>query len=188
MENDKYTCHSGGAIGADLKWELQGDKYGVKTIAYSFKYHKTESNNQLILSEEELKEGWIHILKANENLKRGISSHIEPYVYRLLCRNWFQVKNSEQIYAIGELSKTKKSVDGGTGWAVQMAIDNNKPVYVFDQPQNQWYIYLEPHKRFVEYYAIPQLTKNFAGIGTRGLTNNGVKAIEQIYERTFKNL
>ena len=64
----------------------------------------------------------------------------------LLARNWCQVKYSKQVIAIGHIlnpgEKSAKgyrcnskyqSVDGGTGYAVQMAIDNLKEVYVFDQ-------------------------------------------------------
>jgi len=32
-------CHSGGCPGADMEWEREGEKYGVKTIAYSFYNH-----------------------------------------------------------------------------------------------------------------------------------------------------
>jgi hypothetical protein len=35
-----------------------------------------------------------------------------------------QVKNSDGIFAIGTISRGQ--VDGGTGWAVQMAIDAGK--------------------------------------------------------------
>lgn len=34
---DRLTCHSGGAEGADTYFETIGDKYGVKTNAYSYK-------------------------------------------------------------------------------------------------------------------------------------------------------
>ena len=186
MEKSEYTCHSGGAIGSDLCWEIEGEKYGVKTIAYSFKHHNTQSKNQLILTEEELKEGWEHIKKADETLKRKPNANVKPYVYRLLCRNWFQVKNSDMILAIGEFSRNRKTVGGGTGWAVQMGIDEGKDVYVFNQPENQWYIWLEPHKSFVPYYDTPKLTKNFAGIGTRNLSKSGVEAIQKVYKETFK--
>ena len=33
----------------------------------------------------------------------------------------------------------KVAVQGGTGYAVEMAIQAGKPVYVFDQVRNQWY-------------------------------------------------
>jgi hypothetical protein len=183
----EYTCHSGGAIGSDLCWEIEGEKYGVETIAYSFQYHTTESKNKLILSDEELREGWENIQIAEKTLKRGMNGNVKLYIYRLLCRNWFQVKNSETIFAIGEFLNTKKTkVKGGTGWAVQMGIDNNKPVFVFDQTDDTWYTYLYQKNEFVKVYGTPRLTKNFAGIGTRSLNRNGTEAIKRIYRHNIE--
>ena len=182
----EYTCHSGGAIGSDMYWEIEGEKYGVKTIAYSFHYHNTESKNKQILSDTEIAEGWEHIKIADKTLKRGMSCNIKLYIWRLLSRNWFQVKNSETIFAIGEFVNTKKTkVKGGTGWAVQMGIDNNKDVYVFNQSNDTWYRYWHVQGNFIPYYDIPVLPKNFAGIGTRELTKTGKKAIKEIYNFNF---
>ena len=182
----EYTCHSGGAVGSDMYWEIEGKKYGIRTIAYSFINHNTESLNKLTLSDQELKEGWEHIKKADETLKRSPSSNIKPYIHRLLCRNWFQVKNSDGIFAIGEFKNDKKTqVNGGTGWAVQMGIDNNKDVYVFEQSTDKWYRYWNIENKFLEYYTIPVLPKNFTGIGTRGLVSTGKIAIKEIYEYNF---
>ena len=183
--NKNYICHSGGALGADITWETYGEKYGVKTIAYSFNEHNTKSKNKKILSLDTMRDAISHLDKANEQLKRGSFSSHSPYVIHLLSRNWFQVKNSDTIFAIGKLHRNKKSVNGGTGWAVQMGIDNGKPIYVYDQTTKFWYAYLYTENKFVEYYDIPTLTENFAGIGTRKLSVFGEEAIKQIYKHNF---
>lgn len=182
-----HTNHSGGAAGADTEWEHQGEKYGVKTIAYSFGNHSQFSNNRHILTEEELAEGAIHAEKASLTLQRPwkyIAN--KPYVKNLLARNWFQVKNADCIYAIGKFAgKSRSLVDGGTGWAVQMAKDSGKQIYFFEQNENLWYEYTAEtgELRYVNY--IPTLTENFAGIGTREINENGKAAIQRAYERTF---
>jgi hypothetical protein len=72
-----------------------------------------------------------------------------------LIRNWSQVKHSDAVYAIGHLVKPgdrlfpnqqndtrtaqQVAVQGGTGYAVEMAIQAGKPVYVFDQERGMWY-------------------------------------------------
>ena len=56
-----YTCHSGGCPGADMCWENEGNKYGVHTIAYSFGGHKQEGKNRVILTTEQLNEGFEHV-------------------------------------------------------------------------------------------------------------------------------
>ena len=77
------------------------------------------------------------------------------------------MKNSESIFAIGTING--KQVNGGTGWAVQMGIDEGKSVYVFDQEKCKWYFW----NRDFEVCNTPILTKNYAGIGTREINENG---------------
>lgn len=168
-----YINHSGGAVGSDSYWDEVGQQYGVVSNHY---YHgkKTPKGN-VELTDAEFNEGKKHVLKANETL------HRKPEVYMdLLARNYNQVKNADAIFAIGHLKNG--IVDGGTGWAVQMAIDDGKPVYVYDQERKQWYkningVWSES--------SIPTLTKNFAGIGTRGLNESGKQAIRDVYNNTF---
>ena len=61
---------------------------------------------------------------------------------------------------------------GGTGWAVQVAVDHKKPIYFFEQNDNQWYYYDYESDRFEIYEEIPKLTEKFAGIGTREINDN----------------
>lgn len=182
-----YFCHSGGCPGSDMEWEIQGRSYGVKTIAYSFRNHVQESENQWVLTVEELKEGYQAAEKADETLKRNFSWVSRyPYVKNLLGRNWFQVKNSEAIFAISrKFLKKNKIVDGGTGWAVQMSIDNKKPTFVFNQPTNEWNKFNYDTNQFEVITEIPTLTKHFAGIGTREIDTDGKNAITAIYEKNL---
>ena len=178
-----YTCHSGGCPGSDMTWENEGMKYGVKTIAYSFYRHVQESKNQKILTAEELNEGFEAVKIANKTLKRNPERQYQ-YVQNLLSRNWFQVKNSDAIFAIGMFIDSK-TVKGGTGWAVQMAIDNKKPVFVFDQMNNEWNEFNYQSGQFERMDGIPKLTENFAGIGTREINENGKNAIKEIFEKNI---
>ena len=174
-----YVCHSGGCPGADLVWENEGAKYGVTTIAYSFRNHVQEGKNPKILTVDELNEGWDNVLIADKTLNKNVKNVTSPYMRNLLCRNWFQVKNSEAIFAAGKMD-SEKQVNGGTGWAVQMAIDNKKPVYVFCQTNKTWLYFDYEHKMFWPFHTIPTLTENFAGIGTRDLNAHGIAAIQEI--------
>jgi hypothetical protein len=101
MENN-FICHSGGCPGSDMEWEIQGREYGILTNAYSFKGHTQYGKNPIILNEQELKEGFEHVQIAEKGIKRPLSYIAQNhYVKNLLSRNWFQVKNSEAIFAIG---------------------------------------------------------------------------------------
>ena len=65
-----------------------------------------------------------------------------------------------------------------------MAIQANKPVYLYDQLRKQWYKKL-PNQEWSK-SEIPTLTKNFAGIGTRRINEDGIQAIKDVYNNTFK--
>jgi len=191
----KITCHSGGAIGADTAWEEIGAEFGVKTNAYSYRTKYHDSPNKVEISDSDYEEGVVEITKANKILGRfGIHKYMS-----LLARNWSQVKYSRQVFAIGTIIKTgQKSskgyknnskndvVDGGTGYAVQMAINQENDVYVFDQTKDKWFRWSYNSLRFVELKEVPLITEHdFAGIGTREIQPNGVKAIRNVYEKTF---
>jgi len=118
----------------------------------------------------------------------------------LLARNWAQVKYSNQVFAIGQIvnpgqkgsrgyaSRAKyQSVDGGTGWAISMSIQNKKDIYVYDQIKLKWFRWSYLSMGFIELEETPKIkTQNFAGIGTRQINEAGIRAIREVYETTFK--
>lgn len=191
----KITCHSGGATGADTVWDEIGEEFGVKTKAYSYRTKAHVSPNKVEISDQDYEEGVVQITKANKTLGRfGIHKYMS-----LLARNWAQVKYSKQVFAIGTIIKAgEKSVkgyknnskndvvDGGTGYAVMMAINEENDVYVFDQIKDKWFRWSYNSLRFVELKEVPLITEqDFAGIGTREIQPNGIKAIRDVYEKTF---
>lgn len=191
----RNTCHTGGATGSDMKFENISLEYNMEVKAYSFEEHNTDSQSRVILTNDEIAIGWEKAQKAAKSLKRN-TYNLSSYVKKLLARDWFQVKNSSAIFAIGYIlnpgeqgtripNKTNKQiVDGGTGYAIEMAIQYNKPVFVFNLKDNRWYKWKFNQFREIDY--IPQLTENFAGIGTRELTYEGKNAIEELYSSNFR--
>lgn len=178
-----YTCHSGGCPGSDMFWENEANNYGVTTIAYSFYGHTQQGKNRKILERPELDEGFEAVKIASKGIGRNPNVRW-PYVKNLICRNWFQVKNSDAIFAVGKFIN-RKIVSGGTGWAVQMGIDNKKPIFFFDQENNNWNKFNYEKEEFEVIDYVPKLTQNFAGIGTRELQENGKDAIREIYKVNF---
>ena len=190
------VCHSGGAEGSDTAWEKIGEKFGVKTKAYSYKTKVHTSSNKVEISDEDYKEGISEVNKANKFLNRyGIHKYMN-----LLARNWAQVKYSKQVFAIGTIIKPGDKggrgyhnkgkyevVDGGTGYCVMMGINNQREVFVFDQIRLKWFRWSYISLTFIELPETPIITcENFAGVGTRKLNSNGLKAIREVYEKTFR--
>lgn len=181
-QSDKYINHSGGAYGSDYYWGNIGEKYGVESKHYYGEENKKTPFGNTPVSKSAMEEADSHLMEANKTLGRVFPTS-KKYVNDLLRRNWQQVKNSDAIFAVSTIADNN-TVNGGTGWAVQMAIDNNKPVHVFDQDKGKWYEYNYSTKSWDE-TDTPTLTKNFAGIGTRKLNDAGKKAIEEVYKKTF---
>ena len=192
MKPKDYTNHSGGAKGADMKWDEIGRRYGVID-------HVHWKPKDL---EELPKETYAQMLKdvqsAGKVLKRP---HMGFRGVELVHRNWLQVRYADAIYAIAHIVSSgeidyrgfenksgKEIVAGGTGWAVEMAIQKGKPVYVFDMSRNSWYMWNYAFRNFCALKEPPTLIKDFAGIGSRLLTPQGIQAIEDVYIKTFNNV
>lgn len=173
-----FVNHSGGALGSDSAWGDIGEKYGVKSNHY-YKGKTPKGNVQI--TEDQYKEGLQKVEAAVGPLGRKIP-YSKPYVVGLLSRNWQQVRNSDAVFAIAQDFDSKGNVLGGTGWAVQMAKAEGKPIHVFSQKTGVWYSW--NGSAWVQ-EGTPKLTKNFAGIGTRELGDTGRKAIEAVYRNTF---
>lgn len=191
-----YVNHSGGAIGSDKYWGDIGSLYGV--ISNHYYYSEKTPNGNFEISKEDYEEGRIESAKA---AKYNFGYKYSAMKDNRLIRNWAQVKYSDAIFAIGHLVRPGEklfpnqindtrvalsaAVQGGTGYAVAMAILHNKPVYVFDQERKKWFKNIEG-----KWYEsdVPCLTKDFAGIGTRNLNEFGKKAIEEVYEKTISTI
>ena len=190
-----FTNHSGGAVGADMMWDTIGKEFGFNSHKHYWANNKTPGGN-VELTNEQLAEGVIHAKAAAKVLGRSWNNKFAD----LLGRNWYQVKNSTQIVAIaplinpgeknskGYVSKASRTtVDGGTGYAVEMGIANRKEVVVFDTKTNQWFKW---NGTTFEQTEIPTLHKNFAGIGSRQdngvMTSASIQAIRNVYQKTKK--
>lgn len=188
----QFVNHSGGAIGADSYWDEIGEKYGVVSNHYYYQDKTPRSNTEI--SEEDAKEGQRKVTIAARQMGR-----IKPNQQirnKLLIRDWVQVKYADAIFAVttmlntgDEMNYGKKALipqgKGGTGYAMQMAINEGKPVYVYDQVRRRWFSNIDGKWANSD---TPILTPNFAGIGTRELNRYGRDEIEHIYQVTFDSI
>lgn len=180
------TCHSGGAEGADLYFEQMALIYHCAVVHYSYKTPHHESDFKYELTFEEYQEGLQQVEIVAKQLKRF---RYKPYS-KYLARNFFQIKNATQVFAIACLEKDAmgvwRQVQGGTGWAVQMGINHCREIFVFDQKMAQWYSWDYTTHRFVMCTS-PKITAlDFAGIGTRKLNMFGKQAIEQLFKNSLE--
>ena len=177
LKPEEYVLHSGGAKGSDQMFSIIGEEFGLIKFNHYW-YGKMNPYSKLTdkISDDDYQEGIHKIYEVNKILNR---KNIDKYMY-LLARNWCQVKYSDATYAIGKIKNNK--VQGGTGYAAHLTILEDKPVYVYEQNKKQWYFW---HEKSFEVCVTPVLVKDFAGIGTREINDDGVQAIRNVYEKTF---
>lgn len=173
-KNAKNVCYSGGAGGSDRFFGIWATKNGHELLHYGFKGHKYKGHDpsfnvivpQELLDSQEIKD---LLNKANETLKRKVPS--SGYVYNLLARNRYQILNTERVYCMVK-EVNKKTVSGGTGWAVEMyRVSTEKPeIYAYCTTLNKCYEYDYKQGKFIEVFYVPTPHGKWTGIGTRSAT------------------
>ena len=189
MTKNDFFNYSGGAPGADMFWDSAGRFYGFNNHQHFTPEHFKKAPLALQRTIE------IAVEQAADALKR-------PKRFNgmdLVKRNWFQQHNAQAIFAISRIilpgdysdnheNKTgRQIVSGGTGWTVEMARQNAKPIFVFDMLVKAWCEW-DYKANIFRHCEIPALTLNYAGIGSRRLTLPGREAIHNVYKQTIKHI
>ena len=181
MNSADVILYSGGAVGAESCFGEFAEKYGIDEVNFSFEGHETGRTRGIrILNHEELKQGDVSLTYISTLMHRTYPN--TAVLRKVLQTIWYQINSSQEIFVIGTILPDN-TVKGGTGWGAEFAKLCNKSLYVFDQIKNCWYKWnrteWEEHKE-------PKITNiHFAGTGTRILNDNGRKAIEDLFKRSF---
>ncbi len=176
-----FTLLSGGAKGSEEAFGVCAEKWGAKEKNYSFEGHDPARKRGIVLlSAVELEQGHVSNTYINSCMHRTYPK--TPIFQKVLQSLWHQVNTSGEIFAVGTVM-TDNTVKGGTGWAVELARHWGKPVHVYDQEKNQWFFWQEDAWKEEK----PPVIKNtrFTGTGTRFPTENAIKAINDLFERSF---
>jgi len=180
LPSEKIIIHSGGAVGADTEWASAGKKAGAEVIAHSFQGHKISGGIPLVHSKTELKkaDNLLSIVQK-EYLPHKTFTNAKEYTKDLLRRNYFQIKDSQALIAAGKIEDVPnvgRRVSGGTSWAFYMAVNEDKPAYIFNQSDKKWYKGVGKELVEIEPKTIPRYTV-IAGVGSRDLDESGRRAI-----------
>ena len=176
---------SGGAIGADSLWDSWARAKKHDVIHWSFQTHKSRLSDIYVLTDEELKEADACVDRANKTLNRTYPTNSE-HVNNLLRRNYFQIAQTERVYAVSNFDSKPSgiNVEGGTAWALTMYLDrfihNESPwsdceMYLWEQKLSKWFSWETDRWNQIERPPTPHGT--YTGIGSRKLTTSAVTAI-----------
>ena len=120
------------------------------------------------------------IVKANETLQR---EPLQEGLISLLQRKYTVLLQADTLFAFGHITRDCKTLRGGTGWCVQMAMDMGKTIYAYDIENSTWF--QVRNKRFYLKPDAPTLALRSVVLGSKQIgpiTNN---AIQHLFHRTF---
>lgn len=175
---------SGGAAGAESAFGACAERHGVEEVNFTFDGHKIERHRGVrVLNHEELKAGDVSLEYVSRLMRRRFTD--APTIRKVLQTLWYQVNNGQEIYVIGTILDDG-TVRGGTGWGAEFGKLCNKPLAVFDQAKDGWFTWTDGEWRAHDSGSGPVITHpHFTGTGTRTLQANGLRAIEDLFARSF---
>lgn len=182
INKDDVILFSGGAQGAESEFGAIAERYGIEEVNFTFEGHEIFRDRGIrMLNHEELKQGDISLTYVSNLMHRKYPQ--TPLFRKILQSIWYQINSGQEIYVIGKILEDN-TVKGGTGWGAEFAKLCNKPLFVFDQDQNSWFQWNKENWISIKSPVIthPHIT----GTGTRMLNTKGKRAIDELFERSFK--
>jgi hypothetical protein len=180
VDLSQVKLFSGGHRGAEAEFGRQAERWGIAETTLSFEGHAMERDRGTrVLGEEELRQGDVSMEIVSRHM--GRTYHRADRIRRVIQSIFHKVVPAYHVFAIGWI-QPDDTVKGGTGWGVELAKFFNRPVSVFDQARTQWFTWQDGHWQPDDPVIPP---KAFAGTGTRQLSEDGARAIEQLFQRSF---
>jgi hypothetical protein len=185
MKPTDCILFSGGAPGAEAHFGACAERHGVEEVNFTFEGHRVDRQRGIrMLNHEELLNGDVSLEYVSRLMHRRYTEG--PTLRKILQTLWYQVNNGQEIYVIGAIQEDD-TVRGGTGWGAEFAKLCNKPLYVFDQDRDGWFHWTGSAWAPATGSAAPLITHpHFTGTGTRTLHENGKKAIDDLFTRSFE--
>ena len=183
MKPSESILFSGGAPGAEAAFGACAERRGVEEVNFTFEGHRIERHRGVrMLNHEELLGGDVSLEYVAKLMHRRYTD--SPTIRRVLQTLWYQVNHGQEIYVIGTILDDG-TVRGGTGWGAEFAKLCNKPLYVFDQDKDAWFAWDGELWTPVDADGPVITHPHFTGTGTRSLRDNGARAIESLFDRSF---
>jgi len=182
MNTHECVLFSGAAQGAEEAFGAAAERHGIDEVNYTFEGHNDARTRGIrVLTHEELEHGDVSLAYVSKLMHREYKD--TPLFRKVLQSIWHQVNAGQECYVIGHILGDG-TVKGGTGWGAEFAKICNKPLYVFDQALNDWH-----HWTGTSWQDSPPPTithHRVTGTGTRFLDDNGRKAIDELFARSFE--
>lgn len=181
MKPEDCVLFSGAANGAEAAFGAAAERLGIDEVNFTFGGHNdARTRGTRVLTHEELQQGDVSLEYVSRLMNRKY--HDTSQMRKILQSIWHQVNSGQEVYVIGEILEDG-TVKGGTGWGAEFAKLCNKPLFVFAQGQDQWFRWTGTAWAKEQAPRISHI--HFTGMGTRSLKDNGLKAINDLFDRSF---
>ena len=179
-DRSHITLYSGGHKGTESEFGRLAEAWGIQEVNFSFEGHTIErARGVRVLGPKELDNGNVsmEIVSARMGRKFAQANKIRKVIQTI----FHMVNNGYHVIAVGWI-QPDDTVKGGTGWGVELAKLFNRPVHVYDQDRKGWFAW-EGNAWTAKAPIIEK--SSFVGTGTRNLTDDGKKAIRELFENAF---
>jgi hypothetical protein len=183
MKREDFILFSGAAAGAESEFGACAERHGIEEVNFTFDGHNDARRRGIrVLNHEELQAGDVSLEYVSKLMNRRYTD--SPTLRKILQTLWYQVNNGQEIYVVGVILEDGH-VRGGTGWGAEFAKLCNKPLYVFDQEKDGWFEWTQRDWKALN--ETPRIAHpHFTGTGTRNIQDNGKKAIEDLFTKSFE--
>ncbi len=181
LKAEDCILFSGGASGSEAAFGAAAERFGIDEVNFTFDGHKIHRERGVrSLTHEELLNGDVSLTYVSGLMHREYPR--TPTFRKILQTIWYQINSGQEIYVIGKILDDN-TVRGGTGWGAEFGKICNKPLFVFDQTKDAWFQWAKDHWEDAGLPVIQHV--HFTGTGTRHLEDNGRRAIEELFTRSF---
>ena len=184
MQKSDFILFSGAAPGAEAEFGACAERHGIEEVNFTFDGH-TEARRRgiRVLNHEELQAGDVSLEYVSRLMHRRYTD--SPAIRKVLQTLWYQVNSGQEIYVLGVILDDG-TVRGGTGWGAEFAKLCNKPLFVFDQEKDGWFEWTGGEWKSRKANPPTITHPHFTGTGTRSVQDNGRRAIEELFTRSFE--
>ena len=181
MKIEDCVLFSGAAPGTESEFGAAAERRGIDEVNFTFDGHNdARSRGIRVLTHKELEQGDVSLAYVGKLMHRRYRD--TPLFRKVLQGIWHQINSGQEIYVVGKILDDQ-TVKGGTGWGAEFGKLCNKPLFVFDQDRDSWFHW---NGETWNAQSTPTIAHpHFAGTGTRFLRDNGKKAIEELFTRSF---
>ena len=179
-DSSKITLYSGGHKGAEAEFGRLAEAWHLNEVNISFEGHIPERVRGVrVLNREELQKGDVSMEIVSKRMNRTYSSMEK--IRKVIQSIFHMVNSGYHVIAVGWI-QADNTVKGGTGWGVELAKLFNRPLSVYDQERKAWFSWED--NRWIE--STPVIASDtFVGTGTRNLSDDGRRALRDLFTRSF---